>query len=119
MIDMRNNDLKELVLRSITEDISDAERMQIEERAIYDYSFSNDFRERVMARLNPAEAWLLFGIDFMKSFDVIFKRVALVGLAAIIILAVSLFLSQGSLSYDTLLGLDNHVDEGLISLLVE
>ena len=116
---MKKEDLRELLLRSITEDISDKERRLIEEEAIYDYSFSNDFRERIMTRLEPVRTRIFSGIDFLRSFDIVFKRVAIAGIMVIIILAINLLLSQGSLSYDTLLGLDTHVDEGLISLLIE
>ncbi len=119
MIDMNNDDLRELLLHSITEDVSDKERRLIEEEAIYDYSFGNDFRERVMNRLEPVKTRLFSGIDFLRSFDIIFKRVALAGFTVIIILTISLLISQGSLSYDTLLGLDTHVDEGLVSLLIK
>ena len=116
---MKKEDLRELLLRSITEDISDKERRLIEEEAIYDYSFSNDFRERIMTRLEPVRTRIFSGIDFLRSFDIVFKRVAIAGITVIIILVINLLLSQGSLSYDTLLGLDTHVDEGLISLLIE
>ncbi|MCD4769866.1 MAG: hypothetical protein K8R35_06850 [Bacteroidales bacterium] len=116
---MKKENLKELLLRSVTEDISDRERRLIEDEAIYDYSFSNDFRERIMTRLKPVRTRIFSGIDFLRSFDIVFKRIAIAGITVIIILVINLLLSQGSLSYDTLLGLDTNVDEGLLSFLIE
>jgi len=45
--------------------------------------------------------------------------VALTGAVAIIALIISIFISQGSLSYDALIGMDSSVDDGLLSLLIE
>ena len=44
-------------------------------------------------------------------------RVAVTGAAAIVLLSVSVFLSGGNFSFETLLGLGDTTEEGMISLL--
>lgn len=116
---MENDQLKELLLKSLTAEIDDRERSLIESGIVPVYSFSNGFRDRVMQRLNARSIPVFLRPDFLRSFDLGFRRVALTGVAAILILVVTMLLSQGSLSYDTLLGIDNQIDDSLISLLVD
>jgi hypothetical protein len=47
----------------------------------------------------------------------LFVRIAVTGAAAIVLLAVSVFLSGGNFSFETLLGLGDTAEEGMISLL--
>jgi len=116
---MKPEKLKELVLSSLTEELGDEDRNVIEKEVLPDYSFSPEFRTVLMSRISKAGRSILAGREFIRTFDVFFTRIAIMGIAAILILAISLFLNEGSLSYDTLLGIDNQVDDGLISLLVE
>lgn len=114
---MKKEDIKELLLKSLTEDLTEAERLVIESEAISDSSFSYGFADRIIARIEKGSLFLK--PDFINSLNLGFRRVALTGVAAILLLTVSLLLSQGSLSYDTLLGIDNQIDDSLVSLLIE
>lgn len=116
---MGKHDLKDLVIRSLTEEITDGERTLIEKEVLQDYSFKSDFRDRVIDRIEDKSLFSNVESDFFRSFNSLFTKVALTGMIAILLLIVSLAVSQGSLSYDTLLGMDATIDEGLISLLVE
>lgn len=111
--------LKDLILRSLSSDLGSNEREIIGRELISDYRFSEGFRERVMSRIVSGKIYINGKREIIRSFDKVFLRVAIPGAAAILILALSLFLSQGSLSYDTLLGIDNQVDGVLISLMSE
>lgn len=111
--------LKELVLKSLTGELDEKERELLKKEVIPVYSFSNRFRDNVMDRISEKAVFLLFRPDFLTSFNESFRRVAFAGVAAIIVLMVIMFISQGSISYDTLLGIDATVDDSLISLLVE
>ena len=116
---MKKEELKDLLLKSLSEEVSDNERAMLEKHALPDYKFSPSFSDRVMSSIASGGLVLPGGRDLFAGWSNTFLRVALTGAAAIIVLAVSLFLTQGSLSYDTLLGLDTTVDEGLVSLLIK
>lgn len=116
---MKKDDVKELLLRSITDDISKEERVILQDNVLPDYKFSTEFNNKVMRQVSGLKISSLRRHDIIAGMDNAFLKIALTGAAAIILLAVSLFVSQGSLSYDTLLGLDTSVDEGLISLLMK
>ena len=115
---MKKKDLEDLMLRSLTEDLESDERLTLESELIPDYGFSTGFRDKVMKRITGAEVSTLLSADVFSGLDSTFVRIALTGIAAIVILALSIFINQGSLSYDALLGLDSTVDEGLVSLLI-
>jgi len=116
---MRKEELSKLVLRSLSDDVSSSERELIESEALAEYSFSADFRDRVLVSLEGKSLFSLFDYSYLKSFDWIFNRVLLSGSVVIIALIISMFVTQGSLSFDTLIGIDSSVDDGLLSLLIE
>jgi hypothetical protein len=53
----------------------------------------------------------------MKSLNFVFNRIALTGIAAIIVLLISIFLMEGSLSFNSFLGLSDSYDESIVCLL--
>lgn len=110
--------MKDLLLKSVTGNLDENERRMVDTDLLPDYSFSEGFRERVLGKLGIEKMPVYLRPDFLRSLDLGFRRVALSGVAAILILIASILLSQGSLSYDTLLGIDSNVDDSLISLLV-
>jgi hypothetical protein len=116
---MKREEANELVLRSLTEDISVKDRELIESELLVDSSFSYGFVDRVINRIETLKRPSFFRPEFIRSMDIGFRRVALTGVAAILVLTLSILLNQGSLSYDTLLGIDNMVDDSLVSLLIE
>ncbi len=116
---MKPDEIKDLLLRSLSSELESNERDIIDRELIGDHRFSDGFRERVMSRIVSGKIYINGKREIIRSFDKVFLRVAIPGAAAILILALSLFLSQGSLSYDTLLGIDNQVDGVLISLMSE
>ena len=115
---MKKDQIKELLLKSVSETLNREERRVVNEDLLPDYSFSEGFRERVLDKLGIEKMPVYLRPDFLRSLNIGFRRVALSGVAVILILIASILLSQGSLSYDTLLGIDTNVDDSLISLLV-
>lgn len=116
---MNKKDLTELALRSLTEDISESERKIIDSELIVKHSFGSGFRDRVMNSISSGSVLSLFDYSSLRIFNRVFNRLALTGMIAIILLAITLFVSQGSLSFDTLIGMDSEVDEVMLSLLIE
>ncbi len=116
---MKKEELKELLLQSLTEEIAEKDREVLIEKAIPVYEFSSTFREKLINRIAGLKLDSFKRPEMFARWNTAFLRIALTGSVVIIILVVSIFLSQGSLSYDTLLGLDSSVDEGLVSLLIK
>jgi hypothetical protein len=114
---MEPEKLKDLLFRSLSSDLDDNEREVLEKELLTEHKYSVGFRDRVMKRIISGRILINGKREVLRSFDSIFMKVAIPGAAAVIILVLSLLLSQGSLSYDTLLGIDNEVDGVLISLL--
>ncbi|HDZ40551.1 MAG TPA: hypothetical protein ENH59_02565 [Bacteroidetes bacterium] len=116
---MEPEKIKDLFLRSLSSDIDGNEREVLERELFTDHRFSEGFGEKLMKKITSAKVLINGKHDLARSFDSIFMRVAIPAAAAVVILVISILLSQGSLSYDTLLGIDNEVDGVLISLLAE
>lgn len=116
---MKAPKLKDLFLHSLLTDLKSGERETLESELFTDHMFSEGFSDRIMKKITSGKILLDGKRELVRSFDSIFMRVAIPAAAAILILVISILLSQGSLSYDTLLGIDNEVDGVLISLLVD
>jgi len=114
---MRAAKIKDLFLRSLSTDLEKGERETLERELLTDHRFSEGFSERLMRKIESGKILINGKRELVRSFDNIFMRVAIPAAAAVIILIISILMSQGSLSYDTLLGIDNEVDGVLISLL--
>jgi len=114
---MKNSELKRLLLRSL-----DAEeevngfpgKMEMEGVS---YDFSNEFNDKILAKLITPVATTVREMDFIKSLNLVFYRIALTGVAAIVLLLISIFLSEGSLSLNSFLGMSDTYDESIISML--
>ncbi len=114
---MKPSELKKLIIGSLDEN-TDPETAagKIEEEGI-SFDFSKGFSEKVIDSIFSAPEAVVREIEFVKSMRFIFTRVALTGVAAIILLLVSLFLTEGSLTFNSFLGIGNSYDEGLVYLL--
>ena len=80
-------------------------------------SFGDDFREKVMDRLFTAGIVVNREVEFLRSWNSAFFRIALTGVAAIVILLISLYLVEGSFSLNSMLGLSDNYDESIVCLL--
>jgi hypothetical protein len=114
---MKISDLKELMIRSLDKE-SDPEKAsgKIGEAGVT-YRFSEGFTDKVLDRIFSAGDAVVREIDFIRNFNSVFYRIALTGVAAIILLMISIFMIQGSLSLDSFLGLGNSYDESIVYLL--
>ncbi|MCF6170180.1 MAG: hypothetical protein L3J66_04285 [Bacteroidales bacterium] len=123
--------LKKLLLRSYDDELSATEKETLqkglsasqelrEEKAALDSvretfgnftpQFETGFSDRVMQKLEPEEP------GFNTAVYNIFKRVALSGVAAILLLLFSIYYTDGNLSLDALYGLYEYApDEAAVS----
>jgi hypothetical protein len=114
---MKSTDLKELLIRSLDKE-NDPEKAagNIEEIGVT-YRFNDGFSDRVLDRLFSAGNTVVREIEFVRNLYSVFYRIALTGVAAIVVLLISNFIVQGSLSFDSFLGLGNGYDESILCLL--
>ncbi len=80
-------------------------------------SFKPGFRDRVLNRISEEHHPQFIKPDFNQTFVNVFKKVALTGVAAIVILLLSIYYSSSRLGVDTIVG-DPYSDESLVSYLL-
>jgi len=114
---MKVTDFKELLIRSLDLE-SDPEIMsgKIGEAGAT-FRFSDGFRDKVLEKLYASGSAVVREVEFVRNLNSVFYRIALSGAAAIVILLISIFMIQGSFSFDSFLGLGNGYDESIICLL--
>jgi len=89
---------------------------QLEKNGI-SYNFSSDFKEKILNRVFSAGLKVSQQVEFVKYINFAFYRIALTGVAAIVVLLISIFLKEGSLSFNSLLGLSDNYNESIVCLL--
>jgi negative regulator of sigma E activity len=83
------------------------------------WHFGEGFSARVMERL--AEEQQKEGVVEMEvthQYFSLFRRIAAAGVAAIVVLLLSIYLTSGSLNKETVLGMDNLSEDNLVSYLL-
>ncbi|NOY36468.1 MAG: hypothetical protein GXO83_02735 [Chlorobi bacterium] len=81
------------------------------------FSFRPGFAERVMNRI-PGKTGKIIEVDFSGQLYTFFKRLVLTGVAAIILLLLSIYLTHGSLSKESVFGVQPMSDDNLVSYLL-
>ena len=113
---MSLSDIKRLLINSLDEvDLHKVPDLLEKEGLSYD--FSPDFTQKVLNAIFPLQIKVYREIEFSKYLSFVFSRVALSGIAAILVLLLSIFLMEGSLSVNSLLGLNDGFDESIVYLL--
>ena len=114
---MKSSDLKEFIIRSLDRESDPANASVKLKEAGVAYSFREGFSDRVLDKIFTAGDTVVREIEFVRSLNSVFYRIALTGVAAIVLLMISIFIVQGSLSIDSFLGLGNTNDESILCLL--
>jgi hypothetical protein len=114
---MKRSELKELIISSLSQDMRADETGSRLEEAGLDYSFKPDFRDKVLDRLFTAGYVVNREIEFVRSWNLAFYRIALTGVAAIVVLLISIYVMEGSFSFNSLLGISDNYDESIVCLL--
>ncbi len=114
---MNSSELKDFIIKSLNSDSDPLETsVRLQEEGL-SYDFSNNFSEKVLNRLFVPVLTVTREIEFLKSLNQAFSRIALTGVAAIVVMLISIFLMEGSISFNSFLGLNDSYDESIISLL--
>ena len=114
---MNTSEIKNLIISSMNTNADPVEvSRKLEEEGI-SYNFSQNFGDKVLNKLFSAGLSINREVEFVKYMNFAFYRVALTGIAAIVILLISIFIMQGSLSLNSFLGLSDNYDESIVCLL--
>lgn len=114
---MKKTELKELLIRSLDADGDNKDIAARLEEAGISYDFSTDFGDKVINAISPAVKVTSGEVEFVKNMNYVFYRIAFTGIAAILVLMLTIFLSEGSLSLNAFLGLGNGFDESILYVL--
>jgi len=114
---MNASEIKKLMINSLNKDADTSEAVRKLENEGVSYDFSQNFGNKVINKLLTAGLTVNKEVEFVKYMNFAFYRIALTGVAAIIILLISIFFMEGSLSLNSFLGLSDNYDESIICLL--
>lgn len=114
---MNATEIKKLLISTLQTDADPAELSGKLEEGGISYDFSSDFTDKVLERVYSSGLKITREVDFLKALNFAFNRIALTGVAAIVVLLISIFLMEGSLSFNSFLGLTDSYDESIVSLL--
>jgi hypothetical protein len=114
---MKILEIKELINRSLdaTASTSDIPGKLEEGGVILD--FNPGFSDRVIDKLFAVVDPLIVEREYVRKMSYIFYRIALSGVAAIIFVLLSIFLMEGSLSFNSFLGIGETNEESIVCLL--
>jgi len=114
---MNSTEIKGFILSSLyseTDPKAAAERL---EKEGVSFNFRDGFSDKILQRISSPVIKIAREMEFIKYMNFAFYRIALTGVAAIIVLLISIFLMEGSLSFNSFLGLSNSYDESIVCLL--
>ncbi|MDR2887069.1 MAG: hypothetical protein LBV26_03550 [Bacteroidales bacterium] len=111
---MNNVKLKNLIVNSLGKDNDDG-KITSELLAEIDYDFDKGFEENVLAKIFNTGKVIRYEFDRRLKFA--FRSVSIATAAAVILLMISIFLQEGNLSIDSLLGVGDGYSESMVSLL--
>jgi hypothetical protein len=114
---MTISEIKDLMIRSLEDNTNtSAIPGRMEEEGIY-YNFSRSFGDKVLNKLYSAGLTVNREVENIKFMNRVFYRIAFTGVAAIVVMLISIFFMEGSLSFNSFLGLKDNFDESIICLL--
>lgn len=116
---MKAEEIKKVLINALSSsDEPENQFLKLEEAGV-SYSFSNGFTDRVLERVFVAKESINRKIEYAKYMNLAFYRIALTGAAAIVIMLISMYITEGSLSFNSLLGLGDNYDESIVFLLTQ
>ena len=114
---MNPSEVKELIVSSLSPETDAVDVASKLEKEGVTYDFREGFSESVINRIFPLALKAKQEIEFVRNMNFAFKSIAITGAAAIIVLLISIFIMEGSISINTFLGLKDNYDESIVCLL--
>jgi hypothetical protein len=114
---MKLSEIKELLISSLDADADTGKISHVLEEEGISYDFKKGFSDKVLDRIIASSLHSKREVEFVRSMNYAFYRIALTGAAAIILLLISIFIMEGSLSLNSFLGVSDNFDESIVCLL--
>jgi hypothetical protein len=114
---MKPSEIKKLIIGSTDEKTDTREISGLLEDQGVSFDFREGFSDRVLERISGARLKIKRNLEFTRNLNYAFYRIAITGAAAIIILMISIYIIQGSFSFNSLLGLGDGYDESIVYLI--
>jgi hypothetical protein len=114
---MKPSEVKELIISSLYSDADTKDFSNILEYEGVSYDFGKGFSDTVLDKIFPVALKVNREIEYLKYMHFAFKSIAISGVAAIVVLLISIFIMEGSISVNSLLGLRDSYDESIVCLL--
>ena len=113
---MKPSEIKKFIIESTDEGTDTGEiARRLDEGVSFD--FSKRFSDKVTDRIFAGALAVTREMEFTRNLYSVFYRIAITGVAAIILLMLSIFIMQDSFSFNSLLGLGDTYDESIVCLL--
>jgi len=114
---MKPSEIKKLIIGS-TDESTDTEEVarRLEDEGV-SFDFRKGFSDKVTDRIFEGALAVTSEMEFTRNLYSVFYRIAITGVAAIIVLMLSIFIMQDSFSFNSLLGLGDTYDESIVCLL--
>lgn len=114
---MKSQEIKKLII-SLPDSETDSGNIarQLDEAGV-SFDFREDFYSRIIDKISVTGQRTTVEPEFVKNLSSAFYRIALTGVAAIILLLISIFMMEGSLSINSFLGIGDTFDESIVCLL--
>jgi hypothetical protein len=114
---MKTSEIKKLLISSLNADTDTIEISKRLEESGISFDFKDGFRDKILNKVFSTGMTVNKEVEFIRSMNFAFSRVALTGVAAIVILLISIFLMEGTISFNSFLGLSDSYDESIVCLL--
>ena len=114
---MNRSEIKKLIISSLEADADPCYASSKLEKEGLTYDFKNTFTDAVLDKIFPAALAISREIEFARYLVFAFRSIAISGIAAIILLLISIYLREGSISVNSFLGLRDNYDESIVCLL--
>jgi hypothetical protein len=114
MTKMKDIKFKNLIISSLNEE-NDNGKITLELLERVDYDFEKSFEKNVLEKIFNRGKIIKY--EFDKRLRFAFRSVSIAAAAAVILLLISIFLNEGDLSIDSLLGVGDDYSESIVCLL--
>ena len=114
---MKASEIRKLIINSLDQD-TDLNEVSIKLKAAgLDYKFRKGFQNKILNEVFSEQLILKRESEFINYMSFAFRRIALTGVAVIILLIISIFIMEGSLSVNSFIGLSDSYNESIVFLL--
>ncbi len=114
---MKRDDVRSLLSDSLRPESGPGDSYNLLKEHGASYSFGPGFTDRVVDKIFSQAIVINRQLEFVRTLNNVFYKVAFAGVAAILLLLMSIFFTDGSLTFNSLMGISNSFDENLITLL--